>query len=75
MSAYSCGHIRDSAYISRIHGRVKGLYRLICVTIRALRQAVNFPTISMVGWGEIYVFCRPSVPPEIGEFLPILPLI
>jgi len=56
MSAYSCNHIRYSAYISRIHGRVKGLYRLICVTIRALRQAVNFPTISMVGWGEIRRF-------------------
>ncbi|MEE3012959.1 MAG: hypothetical protein VX505_02265, partial [Chloroflexota bacterium] len=56
MSAYSCDHIRYFAYISRIHGRVKGLYRLICVTIRSLRQAVNFPTISMVGWGEIRRF-------------------
>ena len=56
MSAYSCDRIRDSAHISRIHGRVKGLYRRICVTIRALRQAVNFPIISMVGWGEIRRF-------------------
>jgi len=40
MSAYSCDRIRDSAHISRIHGRVKGLYRLICVTISDAGQAV-----------------------------------
>ena len=56
MNTDSCNHIRDSAYISKIYGRVKGLYRLICVTTQELRKAENFPTISMVGWEEIRRF-------------------
>ena len=48
--------IRDPGYNCRINGPVKGLYRLIWFTIPALRQAVNLPIISMVGWREIRRF-------------------